>query len=414
MPLTYPPILPFLAILSQNAPLSIPPLPKAPLGGTSSPVTVSGTPGQGVTVDAGDAFSFNLRSRIQIRYQLQVLPEDAAGERHEDQLVNIGTARIWMSGHVLARDLTYMIQLAVAGRDYRDGATSPIFDAFLEWTVHRNLILRTGQFFVPFDRLRTVREFGLQMADRPRPVQEFTLDRDVGVIVYSERFLSDHSPFAYRFGLFGGGGTNLSTGREPGGLLLARLELRPLGPIDDDLEGDLVRRNAPGLALGVGFAKNINTNRLRSTSGPALKGGTTDYTHFAVDLVFKWKGFAQQAEYLWKNASSDQIVSVDPATGMNRIEPTRAGQGWVLQSSYLFDPPFELVGRLSRLYASGGTDPAFVNEVATRGQEVAAGVNYYRNGHRFKLQADWIARTPPGFEFDRAEHLFHIQADVTF
>ena len=80
----------------------------------------------------------------------------------------------------------------------------------------------------------------------------------------------------------------------------------------------------------------------------------------------------------------------------------------------MFDPPLEIVGRLSRLYPLGYTDPAFVSELDARGQEVGAGLNYYFNGHKLKLQADWIALMPGDFAFDRAAHVAHLQLDVTF
>ena len=374
-------------------------------------VEVSGGPGRGLSVKVGDAFSLNVRSRIQLRYQLNISPEDDAGERDLQQIVNIGTARLWFSGHVLTPGLTYMIQLAVAGRDFRDAATSPIFDAFVDWAAHRDLHIRAGQFFVPFDRLRTVREFALQMADRPRPVQELTLDRDVGVVLYSERFLSDRSPLAWRAGVFGGGGTNLTAGREPGALFLGRIELRPFGPIDDDSEGDLERRKAPGLALGAGVAANLNTNRVRSTTGATYTGGVTSYYHAAGDLVFKWRGVALQGEYLWKRAAAAEIASTTP-DGAPKVEPTRSAHGWVAQASYTFDPPFEVVARLSRLYPLAGTAPAFVTELSRRGQEAGVGLNYYFNGHRFKLQADWIALMTPALQ--DADHAAHLQLDATF
>lgn len=380
---------------------------------TSTKVEISGAPGEGLTVTVGERFSLNLRSRIQLRYQLNVPPEDVTGDRDLRQLVNIGTARLWFSGHIYRPELTYMIQLAVAGRDFRDGATSPLYDAYLDWKVHRNFSARAGQFLVPFDRMRTIREFALQLADRPAPVTELSLDRDVGVVLYSERSLGERSPVAWRLGAFGGGGTNLSEGKEPGVLLVGRLELRPLGPIDDDVEGDLERRRHPGLALGAGVANNWNTNRLRSTTGARFAGGTADYHHAAVDLVFKWLGFALQAEYLWRRASSDQIVSIG-ADGAPLIEYTRSARGWVLQGSYVFDPPIEIVGRLSRMYAYRGTDPRLITELDTRGQELGAGVNYYLNDHRLKVQADWIARMPPDFDFSRADHLVHILLDATF
>lgn len=385
------------AALAQTTPPSPPPAAE-----------VTGVPGDGLTVRVGDAFSLNLRSRIQVRYTL----EDPR-ERGPLQTVNIGTARLWLSGHVYRPELTYMIQLAVAGRDYRDRALSPIYDAFLQWKLHRDFNLRVGQYFVPFDRLRTVREWALQMADRPVPVGQLTLDRDVGVMIYSDKFLGDASPFAWRIGAFGGGGTNLSTGKKPGALFVGRVELRPLGAIDDDVEGDLARRAKPALAIGAAFAANLNTDRLRSTTGPTFTGGTTDYLHAAADLVFKWRGFALQGEYLWKKASVDRITSTTTA-GMPMVEWTRSGQGWVAQASYVFDPPIEIVARLSRLYALAGTDPMFAADLPRRGQEIAAGVNYYFNNHRMKLQADWIARTARRADLSPADHVFHVQLDATF
>lgn len=376
-------------------------------------VEIHAAPGRGLTIKSSENFSLNLRSRIQLRYQLNVPPEDDAGEREIEQLVNIGTARLWFSGNLFRPELTYMIQLAVADRDFRDGAKSPLYDAYLDFKAHRDLSLRAGQFFVPFDRLRTVREWALQMADRPRPVLELTLDRDVGVLLYSERFLSDESPLAWQLGAFGGGGTNLSKGREPGGLFVGRVELRPLGPLDDDREGDLERRSKPALALGVGVAKNFNTDRLRSTTGARFLGGTTDYMHAAADAVFKWQGFAIQGEYLWKDASADEIASLGE-DGLLLIESTRSGYGWIAQASYVFDPPIEIVARLSRLYARSGTDPLLRAEAASRGQEVGAGLNYYFNGHWMKIQADWIALVSPAFELEQADHVAHLQLDVTF
>ncbi len=352
----------------------------------------------------------NLRSRFQFRYQLDVPPEGADGTRNYLQTLNIATARVWLSGYVFQPELTYMIQLAVAGRDYRDGATSPLFDAYIDWKAHRDFNLRGGQFFVPFDRLRTVREFALQMVDRPGPVQELTLDRDAGVVAYSERI--GGSPLGYRVGVFGGGGTNVTAGKEPGFLVMGRLELRPLGPIDDDVEGDLERRETPGLAIGAGIAHNSNTNRARSTTGATFTGGTADYLHLAGDLVFKWRGLAAQFEYLFRDAWRDSIVS--EADGETVTEYTRSGKGWVAQASYLFETPFEVVGRLSRNYATGGTDPRFVSDVESRGQEVGLGLNYYLNGHQFKVQGGWIGKMPSDFKFDEGTHSAVLQLDATF
>jgi hypothetical protein len=377
----------------------------------SSSTDVSGIPGQGVTIKVGDKISVNVRSRLQFRYQLGIPQPNKAGERVLDQIAGIGTARLYIGGNVLVPALTYLLQLALGARDYRDGSTSPIFDAYIEYKKFRDANFQVGQFFVPFDRLRTVREFSLQLADRPRPVTELTLDRDVGVVMYSDNFLSTKSPLAYRVGVFGGGGNNLALGKKPGELLVGRLELRPLGPIDDNSEGDLDRREKPGLALGAAFASNINTNRQRSTTGTTYTGGVVDYLHAAADLTFKGYGFALQGEFLWRKARQDTIRSVD-AMGMPKTEATRSAYGWIAQASYFFPVPVEIVGRLSRMYALKNTDKALITELDTQGQEVAAGINYYVNKHRFKFQADWIARMTP--DFTKPNHLIHAQLDASF
>ncbi|MBN1607083.1 MAG: porin [Polyangiaceae bacterium] len=376
-------------------------------------VTLSAAAGEGATIQVDDRFSLNVKSRFQVRYQLDVPPKNPDGERKLSQLVSINTARLSLSGFAFRPGLRYQIQFAFGGRDYRDGATSPVYDAYLDYKVHRDLAMRAGQFFVPFDRLRTVRESALQMAERPRPVAELTLDRDAGVVFYSEHFLGDSSPVALRLGAFGGGGTNLSVGKKPGALLMARVELRPLGEIDDDFEGDLKRRKDPGVALGAGVAGNWNTDRARSTTGATFTGGTTDYRHAALDLVFKWMGIALEGELLWRKASADTLASVD-ANGSAVTEYTRSGSGWVAQASYVFDPPIEVVGRVARMKARADTDPTLVSEADTRGQEVGAGVNYYLNGHKFKLQTSWIARTSTDFKLKQATHGIYALLDATF
>ena len=198
-----------------------------------------------------------LKTRVQLRYQISTdlqAPKTAADPQ---QLFTVGTARVFLRGHVLERDVTYLLQLA----------------------------------------------------ERPRPVSELTLDRDVGVMVYSNAFFADDSPFAFRLGAFGCGGPNQSTPKAAGILLVARVEFRPLGPIDDGEEGDLLRREKPGIALGVGAARNWNSNRQKRATGPAFGGGTVEQSHAVVDERFKWQGLALQGEYLWKYAAQNVIVS---------------------------------------------------------------------------------------------------------
>jgi hypothetical protein len=373
----------------------------------ADPATVTAAPGKGFTVTSADGdFAMNLKARVQLRASLDALPD---GELLSGAQVR--TARLYWTGHVLAPENKYVVQLAVAGGDYRDGTISPIFDAYFDFDHNPNASVRVGQMFVPFDRLRTIREFALQITERPKPVSELTLDRDVGAYLYSDHVGGDDGVLAYRIGAFGGRGPNQLTSAEPGGLGVARLELNPFGPFDSDQEGDQERRAEPKLMLGAAAAYHANTTRQKSTTGTTYVGGTADYLHLAADTVLKWHGLALEGEYVLRDAAEDEITSTAD-DGTTLVELTQSGSGVVGQASYAFTPHVELAGRYSRLWAADGTDTAFVDKVTATGNEVAAGLNGYLNGHRFKVQGDWVALFgEPGFA--EAQHSFHLALDVT-
>lgn len=370
-------------------------------------VQLSGAPGNGLRIEIDDRYSLNIRSRFVTRHLMR-RPAVEDGETAEPwrQNTDIATARLWFFGHVFRPQLTWMLQLALAEADFRGDVKSPVYDAFLNLELHREFNIRLGQYFVPFDRLRTIREWALQFGERPRPVQELTLDRDVGIMAYSNRAGGPNSILAWRLGAFGGGGIHRVQLREPGALLVARVVLRPLGQLDDDVDGDLERRRNPGLAIGAGLARNWNTDRLRSTTGVRWTEGSTSYRHFALDGIFKWRGLAVELAFYDRTADHDRVGD----------SFSRSGQGWVTQASWLVPRiPLELCGRVSRLYAREGTDPAYITEVDGRGLELAQGINWYFNGHRMKLQTDWFLRTAPSDpSVRRGEHLLLTQLDVTF
>ncbi|MCB9690166.1 MAG: porin, partial [Alphaproteobacteria bacterium] len=304
----------------------------------ASEAVVTAAVGSGVTITSADErFSMNLRGRVQLRETLVVGAPEGEVPRELASQAQVQTARLTLRGHTLSEDLRYTVQLAFSQRDYRDGTVSPLYDAYLDAAASRDLSVRVGQMFVPFDRLRTIREFALQLPDRPRVVSELTLDRDVGVVASSDHLGGDRSVLAYRLGAFGGGGPNTAAPRELGGLLVGRVELRPLGPLDDDSEGDLERRRAPGLALGMGAAYNVNASRVRSTTSTVFEGGTVDYLHLCGDAVFKVRGFAVASEVVLRDAADDRIVSIDDA-GTARVEYARSGWGVVVQPSMMLTP----------------------------------------------------------------------------
>lgn len=371
----------------------------------AEPPTVEAALGKGVTVtSADDRFSMRLGARLQLRATGDLDPPDADGDRAFTTLAQVRTVRLNLSGHVLDRHTSYRLQLALGEADYRDAARSPVLDAWLESTHARDVSVRVGQMYVPFDRSRTTNDSALQFGDRARPVTELGLDRGIGAYAWSDHFLGDASPLSYRLGVFSANGLHLVAGHPPGALFVGRVAVRPLGDIDDDVEGDQKRREAPGLAVGAAAAYSVATKRVRSNVGATFPDDTVDYVHLAGDVVFKWHGFALSGEVIARRSDTDEVVSeADPPV----TQYTRSAWGWFVQPSYAFTPNLELAGRYADLVPFAGTDPTLV-----RTHEVAAGFNVYLSGHAFKIQTDWIADWSD--DFSEAGHVWHVLTDVTF
>jgi hypothetical protein len=398
-------------------------IPAAPAPATTastSDIHVSAEPGRGVRITAGDAFSLEARARIQLRETLHI-PSTVPNSGELSNELGIRTIRIWLQGNVLDPHVRYGIQLALGPNDFEPNNPSPIYDAYFDFTHLRDLSVRAGQFFVPLDRARTIREFALQTVDRANMVRELSLDRDVGIMLYSDDLFGCNGILAYRAGIFGGDGRNRINTQRIGFLYVGRFTLRPMGPFDDDMEGDLTRSTSPHLAFGVGVAYNQNTDRSRSTTSssttqPFYTLGGFDYFNAAADVVFKWGGFSFLGEFLYRSASAGQRsqTTTNPMTMMMTTVTEYTRQAWGLtgQMGMMLGEQVEIWARYEQTTAFVGTDPSLIATINSAGRVTAGGVNVYINGHFFKIQADWLHSF--GNDYTVGEHQVRLQIDATF
>jgi hypothetical protein len=368
---------------------------------------VSAAPGKGLSVATGDGrFAFNVSARAQLRETLSVGPNGLANE------INVKTLRLFFRGNLFTPDLRYVVQLALGPGDFEPDNASPIFDAFVEYTRLRALRIRVGQYFVPFDRARTIREWALHFVDRQQVVRELTLDRDVGLMLSSDDLGRSRGIVGYALYIGGGEGRNRVNGHAVGGLYVGRLILRPFGNFTDDQEGDLERLFKPRLAIGLAGGYNQNTNRPRSTQGTPYAGGVTfDYVQAAADLHFKYAGFALLAEVVYRQAREDFADTVDER-GTPLRQYSRSGLGYFLQAGMMVHRLVEVVARWDQLFGLGDTDPALLQLVARQGKQAGAGLNVYLNGHAFKFQTDYFFVF--GDDPAQARHEWRLQLDATF
>jgi len=384
------------------APAPSAPPEKAP----SAPPTVTAEPGKGIVVKAADGrYSFGVRARIQLRSSFVHFGDSDTSE------TQVRTVRLIVAGHVLSPDIRYTVQLAFGGNDFDTGSSSPIFDAYVDYTRFRDVNIRVGQFFVPFDRARTIREFALQFVDRQLAVRELNLDRDVGVMLSSSNLFGLSELLSYNFFLGGGDGRNRFTAYAAGPITSLRFTVRPFGAFDDDQEADLTRSDKPRLAVGVAGAYNYRTSRAQSTIGTAFTVGHVNYTHLAADAVFKYRGFSLLTEALWRKANTD-VIEREAANGTLTREPTRSGHGYFVQAGYMVNKELEVTARWDKLFSRGPTDPQLVQLVRTQGKQLGGGLNLYLNGHAFKVQSDYfyIFGSPDG----DPRHQVRLQLDASF
>lgn len=344
-------------------------------------------PGQGMTASSADGrSSLTVSPRIALRHTSHfggASPFALDTWRTETQ---VRTARLWLRGKQAGAGgeplLTWGMQLALGAKEFDADTPTPLFDAFVRFTLTPQLFLQVGQWFVPFDRARTVRESGLQLVDRPLVVRELTLDRDAGIALGSDDLLGLGGRLVGRAGIFGGEGRNrfAAAGLPKGPMAVARLEFRPLGNFEVEFEGDLEHSATPKLAVGLAGAYAWSALRSRGTTGSDFTAGaSTDYRWWAADLVGRWRGASLLLELVERRQA-----------GESTAKERSSGLGALVQAGWMLAERVELVGRWSRLWAHGSDDQALASSPlqAQAGHEVGAGLNWYLAGHKRKVQLD--------------------------
>jgi hypothetical protein len=354
--------------------------------------------GKGVTFeDPEGRFSLTLRGRIQLRAEAATSPTTDLPSTE----FLVRRLRLVLSGHALSKAVGYYIQLGLSNLDVEPDLRIPLRDAYVTWAGPRDFQLRAGQMKVPYGRQRVVSSSALQFTDRSIVTAELNLDRDVGVVAFSEDLFGLGGLLGYSLGVFGGDGRN-RTSPTFGVLSIARLEVNPFGTFDTRAEADVERLPSPRLSIGVGGGFNRNTNRPRSTTGTPYTLGTFDYAHAGADLTFKWAGFSLLGELMarWTPGTS-RLESA------GRTEFARSSLGWFVQAGQMLDAHWEVAARVGQLSPLAPSDPALV-----RSREAGAALSHYFEGHALKLQADYFYLF--GDDLAAGRHQVRLQGQLYF
>lgn len=348
----------------------------APDGGA---VEIKGKLGEGLTVKTGD-FSLNLRGRLQMQ-AAAVVPGPGNTSTVRSNQIFVRRARLQLKADV-GHHLSLNLQLAFAPLDQEADLPNVLRDYYVEWRRFRDVSVRLGQTKVPFDVQRVVSSSALQMVDRSLVTGEFNLDRDMGLILYSDDLFGWGKRLRYALGVFGGDGRN-RVASNVGLLYTARLRFSPLGDLDDKIEGDVDREAKFRLAFGVGAAHNQDTVRQRSTTGNVYKVGGFNYDHLTADVHLKVQGFSLLSELYWRQANVDSRTAL--VSGALVTEYSRSGLGFFVQAGQYVLPWLELSARYGHQFPNATTDPGFHET-----REVGGCVGMFLAKHAAKLQTDYF------------------------
>lgn len=351
---------------------------------------------------------------------------------------NVRRLRFYFMGHLFDPDFKYYIQMRAetAENAQTPGALS-LMDVNFTSTHLKWMNVQFGQYKVYFNRSQINSTASMQFAERALVQDAFTasgLDRrDVGITIMNDEELF---PINYYFGVFNGSGPSFnrfgSFGSEeatvgcPGGqtsgnpfpspagcpanqrnlnanlrldvdrlMYVGRLNWNILGRPGYG-EGDLAYSEKPQLAVGGGYSYNpgINTSSDNAFVGLDLANlnirrqlaafgngrqlgiGIVDYSTWAADGVFKYRGFSLQGEFYFKNIIRHEKGLPCMNATCTATAPNTFGNamGWYVQGGYYIIPR---TLEFSSRFAYWDPDTHSANDLI---RETDVSLNWFLNG----------------------------------
>lgn len=343
-----------------------------------------------INITAKDSsYSMRFAARFQSLYTSEwEYPHYENFEAGESNLL-IRRSRLKFDGFALSPKLKYKIELGLSNRDisgaskYTGNTPRYILDAVLKWNFYENFELWAGQTKLPGNRERVISSANMETVDRSLVNSRFNIDRDMGVQLRHYIDLGNDFIIKEALAFSQGEGRNVSTGNEGGFQYTGRLEALPFGNFADYTGADLKREPEPKLGVGMTYDYNDNAVRARSNSGAYLETDTglfeTDIKTFFLDAMFKYRGWSVMAEYAKRTA--DEVVAVN-SDGTPTGDMVNVGEGFNIQTGYVFKNNFQLTGRYTSLDKVGDISGLGIQDQYT------LGLSKYIVGHKLKVQTD--------------------------
>jgi len=313
----------------------------------------------GIKYESSDQrFQLNITNRVQLLFTA-VDPE--VGE--SGQSFDVNRYRLTFDGRLFEHwEYRLETDLATGSESEAQPDSELLHDAYFQFTRKRLAQLWLGQGKVGFSRQQLIDSGKLQFVRRSIATDRFAHGRDVGIALLGE---NEAETYHYSVGIYNGNGINRDVNDNQNYLVVSRLVVTPLGPLDlAESDPEWTKHPEPALALGVSAMTN---NRGLDFEDERINTG-------AFLFAFRVRGFTITGEFFTES---------ERKLGNMAGEETDT-DGWYIQTGYMFPSTelgmFELAARYSEV----------LPEVPDKDEiEMAIVLGYYIRGHRTKVQLEY-------------------------
>ena len=387
---------------------------------------------KGFTLESGDGlFKTTIQWRFQGRFTYPERSDPltvAAFSDNEESTFELRRIRMKIGGHGYKTWIKYYLE--VDWQPTRSAGTSPTGSStqLLDWRImfekYTWLQLRIGQWKINYNRERVDSSGKQQFVERSIVNRVFTVDRQVGAMIYGHLAPGTLFDSWYYAGVWTGSGRG-EANDDDNMMWMGRFQWNFLARDLKWTQSDITFHKQPAASVAFAVYTTIGECTRWASSGCGTLGsmnsaglaftpdGPAADSQYRVDgmmeeFALKWRGLSIQHEYHWKQVKDSSFAEGVPGNKTNLM-------GSYAQIGYfphylipIIPKPLEVAFRYAFV------DPNIFMKNDKR-QEFTGGINWFFDGHRNKLTLDASHLTlaqPAGK--DLTEQRFRLQWDVSF
>ncbi len=386
---------------------------------------------KGFTLERGDGlFKTAIQWRFQGRYTYPERSDprrardflggdEEEGSDNKESTFELRRVRMKVGGHGFKPWIKYYFE--VDWQPTRAAGTSGSDTRLIDWRImlekYKWLQLRVGQWKINLNRERVDSSGKQTFVERSIVNREFTIDRQVGAMLYGHLAPGTFADSWYYVGVFTGQGRG-EANDDDNMMYMARYQWNFLGRDLAWKQSDIKGHKKPAASIAFGAYTTIGKCTRWSSSGCGnLDGFTSDGSasdgQFRVEgmveeFALKWMGLAIQHEYHWKQIKDNSVLEGQTGHKTNMMG-SYSNIGWIPHHLIPAIPkPLEIAFRYAFV------DPnVFVKK--DKRQEFTGAINWFFAGHRNKLTLDasHLTLARAGAK-DLTEQRVRLQWDVSF